>query len=372
MKGKIIIGVILMVTVSSVPMFSGCIEKPEITTTQIPTVTPSPVSSLMPTVTPTLISETVKAKEFPIFKVWTDPAEGAFSIIIPKDWNANGGTERIMTDPNFIFEAYSGDAKIFFYIPTPIRYWEPTTYDASRGYPEGTKVQEYGLDLFILRYHSGREYISNIILPQLQQGYPDAKITSIQDLPDVAKAYGEPLATQTEAASATISFTANGIPMKAGYTVIVDREIYGQNIWGETMGLWIAKVIGAIAPEAEFDSVTELYAMILPTSKINPTWQQYELEGRQQRSAMIRSTSQRIIEMDYQMFQEESESRMRLARGWMNAFGGTETVKDKYGTEYTVPSGPGMNYWWNKAGDIRPTELDQQPDIGYERMEKLK
>lgn len=57
----------------------------------------------------------------------------------------------------------------------------------------------------------------------------------------------------------------------------------------------------------------------------------------------------------------------------MTTLGRTETVKDSYGAEYTVPTGPGMNYYWtDNAGNIVPTELDMQPDVGFTRMEAVR
>lgn len=355
-------------TPSPVPVTSSTPPPP-----RSPSPAPAPVSAPTtpgPTPQPTP-SPTPTPGPVAWFSHWKDPAEGAFSLLVPKGWRASGGTQRVNTDPNFTLRMEQGKASCLLSYPAPVQYWEYNAYLEFQGYSEGQTIREYGFVFTLLRYLPAPDYISQLILGELQRQYPDARVQDAQDLPEVALVYREPLATETAAAEAIITFSDSGAPMKAAYTVITDRVVTGSQ-QGVTWGLWVAKVIGCTAPPADFDQVSRLYSLTLSTVKIDRAWLEAQIRGAAERAEMIRNTFRRIRDMEYRMFQEESESRMRIARGWMNALGGSQDLRDPTtGITYTVPSAPGMNYFWVDRGEnIGATLLDQSPGMGLTRLER--
>lgn len=119
MKGKMIIGIIAIMSVSSVLMFSGCVEKPEITTTPIPTVTLSPALSSVLSPTPTLTpTPTPEPTPTPITPSPADVAIISYSESLSKEeFKKYGGCDLSDTFMVDFKGAYRGVHKIGEPIP---------------------------------------------------------------------------------------------------------------------------------------------------------------------------------------------------------------------------------------------------------------
>lgn len=300
-------------------------------------------------------------------RLWKDPAESAFSLLIPKGWSASGGVVRVNTDPCFQFEALNGESKVWIEWPVPEEYFEPTNYVASMGYSEGRRVTDYGMNFLILRYHDSREFINGLWLPMARKQFPDIVVTSLQDAPELARTYGEPNATESTAATATASFTSKGKAMKAGVTAVTDRIITGPE-----NGIWICRDLGVLASREKFSQVSRLFSLMLSTLRVNPEWIKAEMAGRIERRGRIHETTERLIAMDYRMFKEEQESRARIGQGWMDALGGTQTLRNpSTGETYRVPYAPGLNYFWgDTGGNVVGTEVNASPGMGFSRLQR--
>ena len=276
-----------------------------------------------------ILGEVTSAQAISHFVLWKDLTEGAFSGLVPKGWTVRGGIERPYYDATFQFlaeEKPQGDTLIFFSYPAPYLFIELSSFLRSLGYFEGSQYSAGpGLKpAFVIHYHSAIEYIQNILFPQLGSQYPGAQILSLEERPDLLEVYRDPVATEQSVADALITINYGGKTLKIGYVVIIYR------VWAQVadLGTWTVSLMGCQAPEERFDSVNRVYSQILRTFRMNPEWVKAELAGRSQRQALIRSTCQRIIDMDYRMWQEESQARERIARGWINALGGTQEMED--------------------------------------------
>jgi hypothetical protein len=321
-----------------------------------------------------VLGEIALAQKILHFVIWKDPTEGAFSGMVPKGWTVKGGIERPYYDATFQFlaeEKPQGDTFIFFSYPAPYLFIEPSSSLQMLGYFEGGQFN-MGPGLKpapVIHYHSAREYIQNIIFPQLTDQYPETQILTIQDRSDLLEVYRDPVATEQSVADALIKFDYGGRTLQVGYVVITYR------VWIQMadFGAWTVSLMGCQAPKDKFDSVARIYSQILPTFRMNPQWVRAEIAGRAQRQALIRSTYQRIIDMDYRMWQEESRVRERIARGWINALGGTQEMEDpETGERYMVPYGPDLNHFWIKGTETVATQLDEAPDIGFTRLREVR
>ncbi|MBI2848203.1 MAG: hypothetical protein HYX83_03420 [Chloroflexi bacterium] len=291
------------------------------------------------------------------FRFWQDPNEKAFKILLPEGWDITGGIQRVNTDPTYQLDARKGKARFFLQNPVPVQHWAPTQYTAMMGYREGTYIPALGFQFFLLRYHPPRQYISDIILASLKQQYPDIRIVEMQDLPEVARAYKDPSATNAEAASATLAFTDGGVPMKAGYTVWNDYFA-----GPEGSAAWVARVIGVIAPEAEFQTTSKLLAWALSTIKIEPAWLQAEVQGSAERQKMVRATTDRIREMEYKMFTEERNINLKIGGNWMEALGPNMHARDMNGNPVVLPNpGAGNDWGQDSKGGFQPFDRNNRP-----------
>ncbi|MFQ6067500.1 MAG: hypothetical protein ACE5K3_09520 [bacterium] len=319
-------------------------------------------------------SKSIGSREFTL---WRETKEGAFYGFIPKGWVAQGEVARPFEDATLQFEARGNDqgTKVFFFFaPLPSACVEPNSVLSMYGNTEGTwwEIPYTSYRYYVLRYLPGGEYVKNCLLPNLKHQFPDAQIERIVDRPDLRQIYGVYGATERyDAADAVITYTTGNTRMKAGYTVITKR-LYVNMGMGVDFGLWGVYMMGCHSPEDEFEKVQSLYTTFIPTFRVNSEWMRREMAAQQQRGRIISGTWKRIIEMDYKMWVEESESRMRVARGWMNALGGTEDyINRTTGEKFTLPVIPEADFYWQRGTEIVGTKLDQMPHIGYTRLEEI-
>lgn len=302
-----------------------------------------------------------------LFRFWQDPQEMAFKALVPVGWEVSGGIHRVNTDPTYQLDARKGKARFFLQNPAPVQYWAPTQYTAMMGYREGSYIPALGFQFFLLRYHPPRDYIANILLLGLRQQYPDAHIVEIADLPEVAKTYKDPSATNAEAASAVIAFTDGNTPMKAGYTVWTDYFA-----GPEGSAAWVARIIGVIAPEAEFQTTIRFLAWALGSLRIAPAWLQAEIQGSATRRAMVRATANKIREMEYKMFTEERNINLKIGGNWMEALGPNVHTRDKSGNPTILPNpGAGKEWGMNDRGDFNPMDRNNPPDKDFKPIQPL-
>ena len=115
---------------------------------------------------------------------WTDPKEGAFSLMVPKDWKVDGqsGLVRPYIDPSAWFSARrdgKDSTAITLLDPAPPTYIEPSQMLAMTGFREGAKYNPSGgvtQDMIVMRYPGAQGYIKGIYASQVKKAYPDAKL----------------------------------------------------------------------------------------------------------------------------------------------------------------------------------------------------
>ncbi|MBI4289717.1 MAG: hypothetical protein HY671_14975 [Chloroflexi bacterium] len=301
------------------------------------------------------------------FRFWQDPNEMAFKVLVPEGWEVSGGIQRVNTDSTYQLDVKKGKSRFYLQNPVPVQHWAPTQYTAMMGYREGTYIPALGFQFFLLRYHTPRQYISDIMLAGLKQQYPDARIVEVQDLPEVARAYRDASAIVAEASSAPLAFTDGGATMKAGYTVWTDYFA-----GPEGSAAWVARVIGAIALEAEFQTTTRLLAWALSTITIEPVWVQAEVQGSATRRAMVRATADRVREMEYKMFTEERNINLKIGGNWMEALGPNVHARDVNGNPVVLPNpGAGNDWGQDNKGGFEPLDRNNRPK-GIEPVQPIR
>lgn len=92
--------------------------------------------------------------------------------------------------------------------------------------------------------------------------------------PPAGKAEDNQRLKPTEAASAAIGFTDGNTPMKVGLTVMTDYYA-----GPDGSAAWVARIVGAQAPGAEFKTVSRLAIMSMASIRIEPAWLAAEIQG---------------------------------------------------------------------------------------------
>lgn len=347
--------------------FSSAQPSSNLLFSSVDTIVPGSINNNMPTNNSSAFSnliannndnnETSPAKAI-YFRVWNDPNENAFSMLLPQGWSAIGGTLRNIAgtgDPDFQVNATdpTGREQILFafsykyYIsPLLIGLPEGSIYNPTMTIPNPPTPNVYS-------YRSAADYVNQFIVPELQkEGYQDVQILKMTDYP-VPSYYYSPETTQVTAISTILSFNKGG-----------EEYLGGLRLLTSSVGLvWFVDYQGVISPKNDFQKVSNLASMILPTTRINLQWAQNEVIQKQIRSG-IRIDLQKYLEnsIDQRFVTRESTTDI-TSQAWSEAMLGTTQAEDPdTGTTYTVPNN--FPYWWvDPHGNLVGTTTNENPNV---------
>jgi hypothetical protein len=301
------------------------------------------------------------------FKVWNDPNENAFSMLLPQSWSATGGTLRNIAgtgDADFQVNATDPTGKEQIIIAYSYKYYVSPLLV---GLPEGsvynpTSAVIYPATPNVFSYRSAADYVKEFIVPELQKNSEDVQILNMTNYPTPSYYYlsGN---TQASAVSAILSFTKGG-----------EQYIGGIRLVTAGPGLvWFVDFQAAVAPKDDFQKVSDLASMILPTTRYNLQWAQNEIVQKEARTG-IRVDLQKYLEnsIDQRFATRESTTDI-TSQAWSEAMLGTTQAEDPdTGTTYTVPNN--FQYWWvDPHGNLVGTTTDTNPNIdqGFKLLKPL-
>jgi hypothetical protein len=289
--------------------------------------------------------------------VWKDPNENAFTMLLPQGWKATGGTLRTISgtnDADFWFNATDPTNKEMIFAANALAYYilpSPTM-----GLPDGSFYPGSNSPFpNVYYYRNASQYIKEFIVPFLQStslaGH-DLQITKITDYP-VPKSVYSSITTEASGATALLSFTKDGEEYSEGVDIITAGWSTG----------WYAEVLsGVSAPKNDFDKVTQLSEMILPTFTENVQWAKNEIIQKEIRTG-IRTDVQHFLEKTIdQTYAEINAARDASSQAWSEAMRGTHQVQNPAtGDKFTVPNS--YQYWWvDPRGNLAGTNTDTNPD----------
>jgi hypothetical protein len=301
------------------------------------------------------------------FTVWTDPNENAFTMLLPQGWKATGGTLRTISgtnDADFWFNATDPTNKEIIFAANALTYYilaSPAT-----GLVDGSVYPgSYSPVPNVFFYRNASDYIRQFALPFLQHSTAsDIQITKITDYPIPTFAYSA-ITTEASGATALLSFTRGGEKYTMGLDIITAAWATG----------WYVVVRSAVsAPEKDFDKVTHLSKMILPTFTEKLQWAQNEIIQKEKRTG---------IRMDLQQFMENSINQRYAAttaakdvsnQAWSDAMLGIHRVQNPAtGETYEVPNN--YQYWWvDPHGNLAGTSTltNPNPNAGFTQLKDTK
>ncbi len=302
---------------------------------------------------------------------WTDPREGAFSLMVPKNWKVQAkasGTLRPYIDASFWFAAKK-DGKdstaIYMQEPAPPLYVEPNRALLVAGFREGAAYNPSGgvtANMYVMRYLGAAGFARKLYLPQLKKSYPDATLGSVLKRPDLCR--GLPtnrwMPRTYDGAEARVSGTIKGTKVVGRAYVVTVR----QSLPGSAMGLWTASLGTVCAPPAEFHQAHDIYWQIKDSFRISPRWAIRESRAVIKRSKIMAKANDEIADMIHKSHESRSKALDEINRKWSSYIRGTVDLRDPATgkVHYGVPSG--SNYYWKVGSDaIIGTETHTRPTI---------
>jgi len=317
------------------------------------------------------------------YKRKKEPIENAFSILIPQNWQIEGGIFRV--DPtaqggssqsiaaklDFTVKKDNSGTVMIRWLPD-ILYFDTRNSPAGQMglFPQGSNYQ----GMTVLNLMTAENFISQVAFPYAHPNAQNVQIIERKKLLDVAKKYGirvkqaMPYSTMSyDAAFLKLKYQENGITYEETFITIIEN-------WGQLgAGMWGNKETFLIrTPLGEFNDWVSTFTVIQNSVKLNLQWLVGEIRGQAARGE-IAVNSQKEIE---RIGREITSHRQRTNAEIHNDMYLTLTEQEEYVNPYTneieVGTDQYKHRWINESGDVIYTEnedYDPNVDINLNRSD---
>lgn len=205
----------------------------------------------------------------------------AFSFLLPQNWQFDGGMEWILDNPAMpattSFRIFNTKGKDEFEAFRNRCYFWTTNLQLLGMFPPGTKYFGSTVKLPM----KAQAALKKIIIPQERQNYPDLKIISESDLPELVAALGAGKQAQgfgksgATGAKIRISYTRNGTEMEEEIYAVVENISFPVKSMNGTFfnTIWFVDYIFSFKGEkGKLEEQTKIYQTITSSFRINPKW----------------------------------------------------------------------------------------------------
>lgn len=320
-------------------------------------------------------SESINKNKAIVFNRKKEPRENAFSVLVPKDWQIEGGIYRV--DPTLQGgTAQSIAAKLDFSIKNDangsvtMRWLPDVLYFDARNtpagqmglFPQGSNYQ----GMTVLNIMSAEQFIKKVAFPYAHPQASNVRTTETKNLTKVANQYGQrvkqaiPYSTMSyDAALVKLIYKENGKQFEEWMVSIIEN-------WGQLgAGMWGNKETFHIrAPLGKLTKWEPILSVVQNSVKINVQWLVGEINGQATRGEIAAKTQKEIERIG----QEISAHRQKTNTEIHNDMYLTLTEKEEYVNPYTNEIEVGTDQWqhrWvNEGGDVIYTDSeDYDPNV---------
>jgi hypothetical protein len=315
-----------------------------------------------------------------VFQRKREPKENAFSILVPKDWQIEGGIHRVNPIESGPSNAIA--AKLDFAIKKDnvgsvmIRWLPDVLYFDARYspagqmglFPEGSNYQ----GMTVLNLMSAENFITSIAFPYAHPNANNVQIIEKKKLTNVANSYGKrvklamPYSTMSyDVSIAKMTYTENGNQFEELMVSIIENwGQLGAGMWGNKETLLIRAPIGKLT---DWEPV---FSVVQNSIKINLQWLVGEIQGQAIRGEIAAKTQKEVEKIG----REINTHRQKTNAEIHNDMYLTMTEQEEYMNPYTNEVEVGTNQWqyrWvNESGDIIYTDnedYDPTTDVNLNR-----
>jgi hypothetical protein len=310
-----------------------------------------------------------------------EPTEGAFTVLVPQDWQTRG---RLVRNPllgtatiNFVSTSdENGTAMVV--VPGITHYFQEAGIGIFGAILPGRQVQ---------RYMPAPLFAQHWLAPQLARMYPNMRIEHIVNrpelLPKLATAWtkdGTPL-SYLDLSAVEIQFTSteqNGTCFRYKMAVTVVNMKF--------LRLWQADLPVVIrAPQDQFAQWEPVLIGVAESVKLDPQWEQAEFMRTQMQTMQMQQRSMQIQQDTFarqrdiantlsqtsdiisQGYWERQAVMDHNAHRWSNAMLGYQDMVDSSGQVFQVQSGYDQ-YWRDNLNNIYAGNWLTNPDPNLHKL----
>jgi hypothetical protein len=307
-----------------------------------------------------IVSLKIMAQSDPVFfsRVW-EPNEKAFSLLIPKGWQTEGGAIRIL-DPNSAGANNMIECKFDLAIKKDSKgsvmiRWLPEMLCIDQrnawGNPEGAVFN----NTLVRKKRDPVSFMTQVAIPYAHPKASKIIVINTKELPGLASLYSSvvdpamKMMTNMVYYAALIEFSYEEDLKQYSekmVTVIEDYGVNGGGLWKNRQTMFIRAPLGEIS---KWESILQ----VIQNSGIwSIAWIKGEVNGQRQRSGLIAATQKELQEIDNAI----NESRRRTYSEINKDMFLTLTGQNEYTNPYTGKIETDTDNWkirWiNSSGDI--------------------
>ena len=310
-----------------------------------------------------------------VFNRVQEPREKAFSILIPRGWQIEGGIYR----QNPLQGGGPGNAiaaKLDFAVKKDnngtvmVRWLPEMLYVDMRRSPAGQmgffQPGSNYMGMTVMPLMSAGDFINTVVIPYSHPNAVNMQIIKATPLNQLAENYRQ----RMQAMMPMIQFSYNGALIHYTYddggVRCEEKAVALIEDWGEIgAGMWGNKETFFVrAPKGEIEKWAPVFEIIQQSVIIDPQWLAGEMKGQLTRSKIVLDTQREVQRIENEMV----EHRRKTYEEINNDMYLTLTEQEEYVNPYTGETEIGSNLWdhrWiNESGDVIYTDnTDYDPNI---------
>lgn len=304
-----------------------------------------------------------KNKQAIIFNRRNEPRENAFSLLIPKGWQIEGGVFRINPlDQGGPSQSIA--AKLDFTIKkdregSVMIRWLPDVlfFDARYSpagqmglFPEGSNY----MGMTVMNIISSDKFINRIVFPYAHPGISNPKILEKRNLSQVANNYQKRI--KQSFPYLTMSYDASIVKYKYEENGKQYEEVIFSLIenWGQLgAGMWGNKETFLFrTPINEMKTWEPIISTILSSVKINLQWMIKEIKGQVERGQIVIETQKEIQRIGKEITEHRQKTNFEINNDMFLTLMQQEEYVNPYTNEIEVGTNQWKHRWVNQSGDV--------------------
>jgi hypothetical protein len=241
---------------------------------------------------------------------YTETYQQAFSMLIPKDWKADGGMIPSgvswnvvdLVENNIRFRVTSPDGKSFFGWYPRFYFQDPQVFVRSSGGMLQPQVGQVLNGCWVYPYLNVAQYVQHIVFKQFSANeFQNPRIIgSAVNSPEL-KSFVPQVATRSDYGYVNFDCVIDGTPM-LGRMYTINYELQGL-IWS-TVGTF-----GLLAPKSRWRQDERIMEICIRSFRLNPRWAQRASAAAQQRAQQYHKVIQDIQRIDNEISTHRSQTR---------------------------------------------------------------
>lgn len=328
-------------------------------------------------------SEGKRGMQTVIFQRVTEPRERAFTLLIPKGWQVEGGIIRV--DPtaqggpsqsiaaklDFVVKKDRAGTVMIRLLPEVLYYDARMSPAGQMGlFPPGSNYQ----GMTVQPLMSATKFLSQVVFPYAHPQAGEMQIVEQRPLPRVAKKYQEQVQAfmpqmtfSYDAAFITVTYQEDGISYKEKMmTVIENWGQLGAGMWGNKETFFLR------TPVNEFAQWEPIFSIIQNSVILNPQWIAGEIQGQIQRGQIAINTQREVQRIEQQIVEHRQKTNAEIHNDMFLNLTDQEEYVNPHTNQIEVGSNQWQYRWVNGSGDViysNDQNYDPNHDINLNRSD---